>query len=155
MRKKLLALVLSMTMVVGLMTGCGGNSSGGGTAETGSVSGETETKEIGGITYNVAKDLTEDDIELTYFHFDQKETVELLVNRFMEIYPNIKVNPVYEPVKTYNDTLTQLVSNGTAPDVTEFHIWVLHGHSRISAYIQNLLPQKMWQSELPVSLSMM
>lgn len=117
MRKKLLALVLSMTMVVGLMTGCGGNSSGGGTAETGSVSGETETKEIGGITYSVAKDLTEDNIELTYFHFDQKETVEALVNRFMEIYPNIKVNPVYEPVRTYNDVLTQLVSNGTAPDV--------------------------------------
>lgn len=116
MRKKLLALALSMTMVAGLLTGCG-NSSSGGVAETGSVSNETEQKEIGGITYNVAKDLTTDDIELTYFHFDQKETVKKLADRFQEIYPNIKVNPVYESVATYDDTLLTMVSNQQTPDV--------------------------------------
>ena len=116
MRKKLLALALSMTMVAGLLTGCG-NSAGGGSAETGSVSGETEQKEIGGITYNVAKDLTTDDIELTYFHFDQEETVKKLAERFQEIYPNIKVNPVYESVATYDDTLLTLVTNQQTPDV--------------------------------------
>lgn len=115
MKKKLLALVLSMTMVVGLMTGCGGNSNGG--VEAGKITGETEQKEIGGITYTVAKDLTTDDIELTYFHFDQKEIVEILANRFMDIYPNIKVNPVYEPVDAYNSTLVSMVSNQQSPDV--------------------------------------
>jgi multiple sugar transport system substrate-binding protein len=103
-------------MVVGLMTGCGSSSSGG-SAETGSVSNETETKEIGGITYNVATDLTDDDIELTYFHFDQEETVQALADRFEEIYPNIKVNAVYEPVSSYDDTLMTLVSNQQTPDV--------------------------------------
>jgi multiple sugar transport system substrate-binding protein len=117
MRKKLLALALSMTMVVGLMTGCGSSSSGGGSSETGSVSNETETKEIGGITYNVATDLTTDDIELTYFHFDQDETVQALAKRFMELYPNITVNAVYEPVASYDDTLMTLVSNQQTPDV--------------------------------------
>lgn len=117
MRKKLLALVLSMTMVVGLMTGCGGNSAGGGGSETGSVSGETEQKELGGITYNLATDLTDEEIELTYFHFDQDETVKALADRFMELYPNITVKAVYEPVASYDDTLMTLVSNQQTPDV--------------------------------------
>ena len=36
-------------------------------------------------------DLTHENIELTYFHFDQDETVKYLADRFMELYPNIKV----------------------------------------------------------------
>ena len=58
MKRKLLALALSMTMIFGL-TGC----KGGGSAsvpDSGSmkVSGETEQVELNGITYNKAKDLT-------------------------------------------------------------------------------------------------
>lgn len=117
MKRKLLALALSMTMIFGL-TGC----KGGGSAsvpDSGSmkVSGETEQVELNGITYNKAKDLTTDDIELTYFHFDQKETVDYLAQRFMDLYPNIKVNAVYENVSTYNDTLLSLVNSQDTPDV--------------------------------------
>ena len=117
MKRKLVALMLTVTMVFGL-TACGKGGSGGG-ANSGemAVSGETEKVEIDGITYNKAKDLTTDDIELTYFHFDQDETVKALAERFMKIYPNIKVNAVYENVATYNDTLLSLVSNGESPDV--------------------------------------
>ncbi len=123
MRKKLLVLTLAMSMVVGLV-GCGnkgnGNGGGGGGDSAAAVSGETEAKEINGITYNRATDLTDKNIELTYFHFDQNETVEYLADRFEEIYPNITVNPVYENVGTYNDTLTTLISNGESPDIIMF-----------------------------------
>ncbi len=118
MRKKLLALALSMTMIVGL-TACGGNSGKKSVPDSGTmkVTGETEDVDINGITYHKAKDLTTDEIELTYFHFDQEETVNYLANRFNEIYPNIKVTPVYENVATYDDTLLTLVSNQQAPDI--------------------------------------
>ena len=35
----------------------------------------------------------------------------------MQLYPNIKVNVVYENVATYNDTLNALVANSQTPDV--------------------------------------
>lgn len=122
MRKKLLALALSMSMVFGL-AGCGNKGSddsvGGkdSKSESTNVSGKTEEKEINGIKYNVATDLTKDDIELTYFHFDQKETVEYLTKRFEELYPNIDVEPVFNDVSTYNQTLNTLVSDSNTPDV--------------------------------------
>ena len=80
------------------------------------VSGETEEVVINGITYHKAMDLTQDNITLTYFHFDQDETVQYLANRFMELYPNINVVVKYENVSTYNDTLLTMVGAGSTPD---------------------------------------
>ena len=87
-----------------------------GNGESGGGSGRAEEVVINGITYHPAADLTTENIELTYFHFDQDETVKYLADRFMELYPNIKVNAVYENVATYNTTLNTLVNNGNAPD---------------------------------------
>ena len=116
MKKKMVAAVLSMAMVMGLMTGCS-SSGGGSTSSATSVSGETEEVVINGITYNRATDLTSDEITLTYFNFDQDEITQYLAERFMELYPNITVNVTYENVATYDDTLLTLVSNGQTPDV--------------------------------------
>ena len=116
MKKKLMALMLSVSVMVGL-TACGGGSSSGGDSGSAKIGGETETVEFDGIKYSKAKDLTSDNIELTYFHFDQDETVKALADRFMQIYPNIKVKTVYENVATYDDTLLTLVSNSQSPDV--------------------------------------
>lgn len=121
MKRKIIAAVLALSMVLGL-TACGGsNGGGGGSASSATtVSGETEAVEINGITYNKATDLTTDEIELTYFNFDQDETCKYLADRFMEIYPNIKVNAVYENVSTYNDTLLALIADQKTPDVIMF-----------------------------------
>lgn len=113
-KNKLIALLLSAAMLTGL-TACGDSGSGG-SAQTGGSANKASEVEIGGITYHPATDLTDDNIELSYFHFDQDETVQYLANRFMELYPNIKVNVKYENVRTYNDTLLTLVSNGNTPD---------------------------------------
>ncbi len=120
MKRKIIAAMLALSMVLGL-TACGGNSDGGGSKSGATtVSGETEAVEINGITYNKATDLTTDEIELTYFNFDQNETCQYLADRFMEIYPNIKVNAVYENVSTYNDTLNALIADSKTPDVIMF-----------------------------------
>lgn len=132
--KKSLALLMVASMTVGL-TAC--SSSGDKDSENAantssnteasdsnstddSSSDESNAKEINGIVYNLATDLTTDPIELTYFHFDQDETVQYLAERFMELYPNIKVNVQYENVATYGDTLLTLVANNTCPDVIMF-----------------------------------
>ena len=122
MKKKILAMALTVTMVIGL-TACGGGGNNAGPAKPSGemkVSGETEEVELHGIKYKKAKDLTDENIELTYFHFDQDETVQYLVARFEELYPNIKVKPVYENVSSYNDTLNSLVADKNSPDVIMF-----------------------------------
>ncbi|MDR0947991.1 MAG: ABC transporter substrate-binding protein, partial [Lachnospiraceae bacterium] len=95
-----------------------GSAGGGGSAEVDVTNmGVTQETVINGTTYNKATDLTDKDIELTYFHFDQDETVQYLAERFMELYPNIKVTVKYENVSTYNDTLLAMVSEGSCPDL--------------------------------------
>ena len=110
MFRKLLACLMVLTLLLGCVSF---------TAAEG-VTGETEEVVIDGITYHKAADMTQDEIELTYFHFDQDETVKALADRFMEIYPNIKVTVQYENVSTYDDTLLTLMGNsggGIKPDV--------------------------------------
>lgn len=118
MKKRIVAGLLVLVMAFGLV-GCDNGGNGGGSTTT-TVSGETEDVTIGDITYKKALDLTTDKITLTYFHFDQDETVDYLARRFEEIYPNITVNDVYENVSTYNDTLNALVDNKETPDVIMF-----------------------------------
>lgn len=117
MKKKAISMLLVLVLVVGLFAGCNKDNGGskGGSAET--FTEDYETVEINGQTYKKYKDITDEQITLTYFHFDQNETVQYLANRFMEIYPNITVKPVYENVATYNDTLNTLVGNQNSPDV--------------------------------------
>lgn len=107
MTKKVFALLLALCL---MMSVCGG--------ALAAVSGDTVEVTVDGsdIVYHKATDLTQDEITLTYFHFDQDETVQYLANRFMQIYPNIKVVATYENVSTYGDTLLTLVSNN-CPDV--------------------------------------
>lgn len=118
MKKRLLASVLVAAMSLSLVA-CGGSGNGGGGSEATSVSNEYEEVTVEGsdIVYHKAKDMTSKNIELTYFHFDQNETVQYLADRFMQIYPNINVKVQYENVSTYDDTLLTMVSNQQTPDV--------------------------------------
>ena len=118
MKKKIFALLMAACMLIGMFAGCGnGGANGGNAGGATTVSNEYELVEINGHSYKKALDVTTEPITLTYFHFDQDETVQLLAQRFMEIYPNITVNVQYENVATYNDTLLTLVNNQQTPDV--------------------------------------
>ena len=57
MKRKIMAAVLALSMVLGL-TACGGKNGDSGSNKSGAttVSGETEAVEINGITYNKATD---------------------------------------------------------------------------------------------------
>ena len=77
MKKKIVACMLTLAMTLGLVA-CGGSSNGGSGSGATTVSGETEEVDINGITYHKATDITDEEITLTYFHFDQDETVKYL-----------------------------------------------------------------------------
>ncbi|MDR2654823.1 MAG: ABC transporter substrate-binding protein [Oscillospiraceae bacterium] len=115
--KKILAVLLIAAMVSGIMSGCGAGNSGKSGGSATEVTDDYDLVEINGYQYKKYKDMTGDKITLTYFNFDQNEITQYLAKRFMEIYPNITVNTVYENVATYDDTLLTLVSNGDTPDV--------------------------------------
>ncbi len=116
MKKRIVACALVLAMVMGLATGCGGNQNAGGSTTT-TVSGETKDVVIGDITYKVATDMTTDKITLTYFHFDQEETVNYLAERFEELYPNIDVNPIKYVGDDYGGALLTKANNNEMPDV--------------------------------------
>ena len=76
MTKKLLALFLSATLALSLAA-CGSTDSGDVSSETKTeASGEVSEPVVNDEGYSIATDLTTDEIELTYFHFDSEITVE-------------------------------------------------------------------------------
>ncbi len=121
--KKLFALLLAVCMLATMMVGCNKNPGGpAGYVGTDTVGSEYEliTVEGSDIQYKKYADMTTEEITLTYFHFDQDETVKYLAERFMQIYPNIKVEVVWNEVGTYNDTLLTLVNSQKTPDVVMY-----------------------------------
>ena len=71
MKKKMLALLLCATTVFA-MAGCGSQGSG--------PSGTVDENGV-----------TTDDITLTYWHYEDETTINLLAEAFMKKYPNITV----------------------------------------------------------------
>ncbi len=115
MKKKLIVLLLALCMVLSVLSACNKEGKAGDSATE--VSNEYTTKTINGYDYKVAKDMTKEKITLTYYHFDQDETVKYLADRFMELYPNITVKTQYTAVADYNTTLNTMIADRKAPDV--------------------------------------
>ena len=120
MKKKIFALCLAFCMTAGVLSGC--SESDGGAADyvgAENVTNDYDLVKVEGSDheYKKYKDMTDAKITLNYVHFDQDETVKLLADRFMQIYPNITVNVEFVAVGDYNTTLSTLVNNGQAPDV--------------------------------------
>ena len=147
MKKRLISSTLAMALALSGLTGCGNsnqkdvNSNYVGAEE---VTNDYELVKIDGSSheYKKYKDMTTEDITLTYFHFDQDEIVQRLADRFMQIYPNIKVDVKYEQVANYNTTLGTLVSNGECPDV------IMHSDCDYALSNQLLMDiSKYWNSD--------
>ena len=119
MNKKIIALCTAFCMTAGILAGCNSESGPGNYVGAENVTNDYDliTVEGSDIQYKKYKDMTTENITLTYFHFDQDETVKYLADRFMQIYPNIKVTVEYENVETYNTTLGTLVQSNKAPDI--------------------------------------
>jgi multiple sugar transport system substrate-binding protein len=76
-----------------------------------------ETVEIDGITYTKNPDLTTENIELTYYTFENSAATSYMISRFMEIYPNIKVDYTSKTDGDYETGLRQRVEEENMPDI--------------------------------------
>ena len=95
--KKILSLLLAGSMVLGL-TACGGSSSG--------PSGKVDENGV-----------TTDEITLSFWHYEDETTINMLAEKFMEMYPNITVE--CRVIEDMSADLSAAAAAGTFPDVFE------------------------------------
>ena len=94
MKKKILSALLALTMTVPLAA-CGGGSGGSGNVDENGV--------------------TTDEITLTYWHFEDEKTMELMAEKFTDMYPNIHVE--CRLIDDMSQDLSAAASAGNFPDV--------------------------------------
>jgi len=97
MKKKILASLLLSAAMLFAMTGCGNSAGDGG-------SGEVDENGV-----------TTDDITLSYWHYEDPTTMQLLAEKFMEKYPNIKVE--VRQIADMGSDLSAAATGGNFPDV--------------------------------------
>ena len=129
--KKLLSIMLVLSMSMGLMTGCGSKAKGvtaddvtnaPESSSTDSNAADSSETASTAATKAPAEEsalpaMTTDPITLTYIHFDNDPLVKYLAEKFMEKYPNITVETQYYVADgEYNNTLLNLVQAGKTPD---------------------------------------
>ncbi|MDE6420770.1 MAG: extracellular solute-binding protein, partial [Lachnospiraceae bacterium] len=100
MKKKLLVGVALMTSLMLALTGCGGGKKGGG------PSGNVDENGV-----------TTDEITLTFWHYEDETTINMLAEKFMEKYPNIKVET--RVIEDMSADLSAAAAAGNFPDVFE------------------------------------
>ena len=127
--KKFISLFVATAMCVGMLSGCAASS---GTTDNGNDAAQVTTNDTDSTdttddtsagdttdttTATALPEMTTEDITLTYVHFDNEPLVQYLAEKFMEKYPNIKVETQYYPADAeYNNTLLNMVNNGETPD---------------------------------------
>ncbi|MBO7401886.1 MAG: extracellular solute-binding protein, partial [Lachnospiraceae bacterium] len=104
MKKRILALVLALVMAVGVV-GCGKPA----TSPT--------PNNNNGTTPGGDPGVTQDQITLTFWSYEDKTTATLMAEKFMEKYPNIKVETYI--IEDMSTDLSAAAASNSLPDVFE------------------------------------
>lgn len=120
-KRLLTAVVLVVVMLVGV-TGCGSDSNEANNNTPGTQNNESSSNDSGNVSVepvNVFGDyqVTTDNITLTFWHYEDETTVTLLAEKFMDMYPNIKVE--HKVISDMSTDLSAAAAAGTMPDVFE------------------------------------
>lgn len=121
--KRLLCIILACFMCISLLTACGGSGkdtdTGGNKTDTTTgtnTTGGTEPKAV-----DPLPPMTKENITLSHASWENEVLMNHLAKRFMEKYPNIKVEVITLPLDGYNDALLNLIATGQTPDA----FWIL------------------------------
>lgn len=131
MKKKMLSMIVTGTMLASVLTGCGGGetvtSDQGQETESADTESGSAENDASGESVDVSQVQTDEAaVEITYANFNasggNEQTLEKMYEAFHEEYPNITVN-----IETigFDDYFTQMqtrVAGGTAPDCYELNI---------------------------------
>mgnify|MGYP001184932488 CR=1 FL=1 len=118
--KKVLSLLLVLTLCFSLLTACGGDDKEQKDTEEATIDTE-ETKDDDTEDDESLPEMTTEEITLTYASWENEVLTTFLAEKFMDKYPNITVEVVTLPLDGYNDALLDLIAAGEAPDA----FWIL------------------------------
>lgn len=123
MNKKLLAMGLSVTMVAGMLTGCGSSSteSGDSTASTSQTQSEvTEQNTASEISQTAASDDEPITLRFAWWGGDERNAATLeVIEQFEALHPNVTIEAEYGGNDGYHDKLATQLASGTAADIVQ------------------------------------
>ena len=123
MNKKLLAMGLSVTMVAGMLTGCGSSSteSNDSTASTSQTQSEvTEQNTASEISQTAASDDEPITLRFAWWGGDERNAATLeVIEQFEALHPNVTIEAEYGGNDGYHDKLATQLASGTAADIVQ------------------------------------
>lgn len=123
MNKKLLAMGLSVTMMAGMLTGCGSSSteSGDSTASTSQTQSEvTEQNTASEISQSAASDDEPITLRFAWWGGDERNAATLeVIEQFEALHPNVTIEAEYGGNDGYHDKLATQLASGTAADIVQ------------------------------------
>ena len=125
MNKKLLAMGLSVTMIAGMLTGCGSSSteSGDSTASTSQTQSEvTEQNTASEISQTAASDDEPITLRFAWWGGDERNAATLeVIEQFEALHPNVTIEAEYGGNDGYHDKLATQLASGTAADIGQVY----------------------------------
>ena len=123
MNKKLLAMGLSVTMVAGMLTGCGSSSteSNDSTVSTSQTQSEvTEQNTASEISQTAASDDEPITLRFAWWGGDERNAATLeVIEQFEALHPNVTIEAEYGGNDGYHDKLATQLASGTAADIVQ------------------------------------
>lgn len=123
MNKKLLAMGLSVTMVAGMLTGCGNSSTVASDSAAAPSQTQAEATEQNASTEAAAATVSDDEpitLRFAWWGGDERNAATLeVIEQFEALHPNVTIEAEYGGNDGYHDKLATQLASGTAADIVQ------------------------------------
>jgi len=129
MKRKLLTMILSVSMMVSLLAGCGNKPADTASADTASSDAaksttetKTDTTSTDKASTDTSSDTSEEQVVLRFSWWggdERNEATLKVIDQFEEAHPNVTIEAEYGGNDGYHDKLATQLASGTAPDIAQ------------------------------------